>query len=60
MFHKKGKGFDALLYWMPSKKVEGCIVAVALAQAALDEAVKYTKTRLANGKTDIGYARHPF
>ena len=50
MFHKKGKGFDALLYWIAIEKVEGCIVAVALAQAALDEAVKYTKTRLANGK----------
>jgi butyryl-CoA dehydrogenase len=50
IFHQKGKGFEALLYWIAIEKVEGCIVAVALAQAALDEAVKYTKSRLANGK----------
>jgi len=50
MFHKKGKGFEALLYWIAIEKVEGCIVAVALAQAALDEAVKYTKSRIVSGK----------
>ena len=49
MFHKKGKGFEALLYWIAIEKVEGCIVAVALAQAALDEAVKYTKSRIVSG-----------
>ena len=50
MLYKKGKGFEALLYWIAIEKVEGCIVATALAQAALDEAVKYTKTRIVNGK----------
>jgi alkylation response protein AidB-like acyl-CoA dehydrogenase len=50
LFHKKGKGFEALLYWIAIEKVEGCIVAVALAQAALDEAVKYTKSRIVGCK----------
>ena len=50
IFHKKGKGFEALLYWIAIEKVEGCIVAVAFAQAALDEAVKYTKSRIVSGK----------
>ena len=59
MFHQKGKGFEALLYWIAIEKVEGCIVAVALAQAALDEAVKYTKTRLVERQTDFRYAGYP-
>lgn len=50
MFYKKGKGFEALLYWIDIEKVEGCMVATALAQAALDEAIIYTKNRIANGK----------
>jgi alkylation response protein AidB-like acyl-CoA dehydrogenase len=50
MFHKKGKGAEVLLYWIAVEKVEGCIVATALAQAALDEAIKYTKNRLVSGK----------
>jgi alkylation response protein AidB-like acyl-CoA dehydrogenase len=50
MLHKKGRGFEALLYWIAIEKVEGCMVATALAQAALDEAIKYTKSRIAGGK----------
>jgi alkylation response protein AidB-like acyl-CoA dehydrogenase len=50
MFHKKGKGFEALLYWIAIEKVEGCMVATALAQAALDEAVKYAKNRIVSSK----------
>ena len=50
MFHKKGKGFEALLYWIAIEKVEGCMVATALAQAALDEAIKYAKSRIVSGK----------
>ena len=50
MFHKKGKGFEALLYWIAIEKVEGCMVATAMAQAALDEAIKYTKSRIVSGK----------
>lgn len=47
---QKGKGFDVLLYWIAIEKVEGCIVAVALAQSALDEAVNYAKSRIVRGK----------
>jgi alkylation response protein AidB-like acyl-CoA dehydrogenase len=50
ILHKKGKGFETLLYWIAIEKVEGCMVATALAQAALDEAVKYTKSRTVGGK----------
>ena len=50
ILHKKGKGFEVLLYWIAIEKVEGCMVATALAQAALDEAVKYTKSRVVGGK----------
>lgn len=47
---EKGKGFNVLLYWIAIEKLEGCIVAVALAQAALDEAITYTKNRIVRGK----------
>ncbi|MEJ2047798.1 MAG: acyl-CoA dehydrogenase family protein [Dehalococcoidia bacterium] len=50
MLGEKGKGFDVLLYWIAVEKVEGCIVAVGLAQAALDEAINYTKNRTVRGK----------
>jgi alkylation response protein AidB-like acyl-CoA dehydrogenase len=50
MFYKKGRAFDALLYWIAIEKVEGCIVAVAMAQAALDEAVKYAKSRVVGSR----------
>jgi len=43
MFHKKAKASTPPLLDLPSKKVEGCIVAVALAQAALDEALNTPK-----------------
>ena len=50
MLGEKGKGFDALLYWIAIEKLEGCIVAIGLAQAALDEAINYTKNRMVRGK----------
>lgn len=43
---EKGKGLEVLLYWIAIEKLEGCIAAVALGQAALDEAIKYTKNRI--------------
>jgi len=46
----KGKGFDALLWWISGEKVEGCIVAVGIARAALDEAIAYTNGRIVRGK----------
>ena len=43
---KKGEGFKILLHWISSEKVEQCAVNVGIAQAALDEAVKYCKERM--------------
>jgi alkylation response protein AidB-like acyl-CoA dehydrogenase len=51
---EKGKGFPILLYWIAVEKLEGCAVAVGLAQAALDEAVKYVKTRMSRGRPVSG------
>jgi len=47
---KKGDGIRILLYWIASEKVGQCAAAVGIGQAALDEASKYTKTRLSKGK----------
>ncbi len=46
----KGKGFDVLLYWIATEKIEQCSANVGIAQAALDEAVKYARFRLSRGK----------
>ena len=51
---EKGKGFPILLDWIAVEKLEGCAVAVGLAQAALDEAVKYVKTRMSRGRPVSG------
>ncbi len=50
MLGAKGKGYDILLFWIATEKIEQCAAAVGIAQAALDEAVKYTKSRLNRGK----------
>jgi len=47
---EKGKGFPILLWWIAGEKLEGCAVAVGLAQAALDEAIKYAKSRIVRGR----------
>lgn len=47
---EKGKGFEVLLYWIASEKIEQCAACVGIAQAALDEAIKYAKSRMARGK----------
>ncbi len=46
----RGKGLDCLLWWISDEKTEGCIVATALGQAALDEAVTYAKSRTVRGR----------
>jgi alkylation response protein AidB-like acyl-CoA dehydrogenase len=51
---KKGKGFDVLLYWIAVEKIEQCGACVGMAQAALDEAVRYAKSRMARGKPISG------
>jgi alkylation response protein AidB-like acyl-CoA dehydrogenase len=50
MLGKKGKGMDVLLFWIATEKVEQCAASVGIAQAALDEAVRYVKTRISRGK----------
>ncbi len=47
---QKGEGFQVLLGWIGGEKITQCAACVGLAQAALDEAVNYSKTRLAAGK----------
>jgi len=47
---EKGKGFDVLLYWISTEKVEQCSACVGMAQAALDEAIKYAKSRIVREK----------
>lgn len=42
---EKGKGLEVLLYWIAIEKLQSCMAGVALAQAALDEAIQYTKNR---------------
>lgn len=47
---KKGEGTGILLFWIATEKIEQCAASVGIAQAALDEAVKYVQTRLSRGK----------
>jgi alkylation response protein AidB-like acyl-CoA dehydrogenase len=47
---EKGKGFDILLYWISTEKVEQCGACVGMARAALDEAIKYAKSRMVREK----------
>jgi butyryl-CoA dehydrogenase len=47
---KKGQGFDILLYWIAIEKIQQCAASVGIAQAALDEAIKFAKSRLNRGK----------
>jgi alkylation response protein AidB-like acyl-CoA dehydrogenase len=47
---RKGDGFNILLHWIAAEKITQCAACVGIAQAALDEAVKYTRTRISRGK----------
>ena len=47
---EKGNGFNILLYWIAIEKIEQSAAAVGIGQAALDEAIKYSKTRVIRGK----------
>ena len=46
----KGRGFEVLLYWIAIEKVQQCAANVGIAQAGLDEAVKYAKSRIMKGR----------
>ena len=48
---EKGKAYEILLYWIALEKVQQAAANVGMAQAALDEAVKYAKMRMVRGKT---------
>jgi len=54
----KGQGFEILLSWIAMEKVEQCAACVGMAQAALNEAIKYAKSRLVRGKSisDMQYS----
>ena len=47
---EKGKGFETLLYWIATEKIEQCGASVGMAQAALDEAITYAKSRTVREK----------
>ena len=46
----KNKGLDILLFWIAIEKVQQCGASVGIAQAALDEAVKYAKQRMVRNR----------
>jgi alkylation response protein AidB-like acyl-CoA dehydrogenase len=50
MIGGKGKGFNLLLSWAASAKLDQCACNVGIAQAALDEAVKYASARMSRGR----------
>jgi alkylation response protein AidB-like acyl-CoA dehydrogenase len=41
----KGRGMEILLSWIANEKIQQCAACVGLAQAALDEAVTFSKSR---------------
>jgi alkylation response protein AidB-like acyl-CoA dehydrogenase len=47
---KAEEGFNILLYWIAIEKIEQSAAAVGIGQAALDEAIKYAKSRKVQGK----------
>jgi len=47
---EKGEGFKVLLYWIATEKIEQSAAAVGIGQAALDEAIKYANSRIAQKK----------
>lgn len=51
---KKGEGFNVLLYWIALEKIEQCGACVGMAQAALDEAIKYARVRTSKDKPISG------
>lgn len=47
---KEGQGFEVLLYWIATEKIQQCAACVGIAQAALDEAINYINNRVIRGK----------
>jgi butyryl-CoA dehydrogenase len=46
----KGNGLSILLYWIAYEKIQQCAACLGIAQAALDEARSYAKSRIVKGK----------
>ncbi len=42
---EKGKGFEILLWWIAAEKIQQSAASLGIAEAALEEAVKYAKER---------------
>jgi len=42
---EKGKGFNILLWWVGCEKIEQAAAALGMAEAALEESIKYSKGR---------------
>ncbi len=47
---KPGKGFNILLRWIATERIQQAGYMVGMGQAALDESIKYVKQRTAGGK----------
>jgi len=47
----QGQGFEILLFWIALEKLEQCAACVGMAQAALDEAIAYARSREARRKS---------
>ena len=45
MVGEEGKGFNVLLWWIAAEKIQQSAASLGIAEAALDEAVKYSKER---------------
>jgi alkylation response protein AidB-like acyl-CoA dehydrogenase len=43
---QKGKGFDMLLWWIAAEKIQQSAASLGIAEAALEESVKYAKERM--------------
>jgi alkylation response protein AidB-like acyl-CoA dehydrogenase len=45
LISEKGKGFDVLLWWIAAEKIQQSAASLGIAEAALEESVKYAKER---------------
>lgn len=50
-----GEGLKVLLSWIADEKIQQCGACLGIAQAALDEAVTYAKTRIVRGKAQTNF-----
>lgn len=51
----RGKGLHVLLSWIADEKIQQCAACIGIAQAALDEAVRYVKIRRVKGKVQADF-----